>query len=81
METEKKQLNLMSELNLERCAKIYAEQENSCYSNDYKGFYQGSKQMGIAYMMEIRRRRDLIISEPDGIVREQMISDLLINLE
>ncbi len=29
---------------------------------------------------EIERRRDLIISEPDGIVRETMISNLAIDL-
>ena len=29
---------------------------------------------------EIERRRDLILSEPDGIVREQMISNLALDL-
>ena len=29
---------------------------------------------------EIKRRRDLILSEPNGIVREQMIDDLILDL-
>jgi hypothetical protein len=29
---------------------------------------------------EIERRRDLILSEPDGIVREQMINNLALDL-
>jgi len=37
--------------------------------------------MGIAFILEIRRRQELIISEPDGIVREQMIYNLLLGLE
>jgi|TARA_R110000824_G_scaffold106610_2_gene251942 hypothetical protein len=31
-------------------------------------------------IQEIERRRDLILSEPDGIVREQMINDLALEL-
>lgn len=29
---------------------------------------------------EVERRRDIILSEPDGLVREQMIKNLAINL-
>ena len=31
-------------------------------------------------IQEIKRRRDLIISEPNGVVREQMISNLALGL-
>jgi hypothetical protein len=31
-------------------------------------------------IQEIERRRDLILSEPDGIVREQMINNLALEL-
>lgn len=74
-------VSFLSEDSLQRCANLYAEQENDCYTNDYNGYYNGAKQMGIAFVFEIRRRQELIISEPDGIVREQMISDLLLGLE
>ncbi len=73
--------SLLSEQNLERCANLYAEQENSAYTNDYYGYLNGARQMANALVTEIVRRRDLIISEPDGIVRETMIANLLVDLQ
>lgn len=72
--------SLLSEENLERCANLYAEQENSSYTNDYYGYYNGAKQMGNAILNEIQRRQLLIKSEPDGIVRETMINNLLLDI-
>lgn len=72
--------SLLSELNLERCANLYAEQKNSAYTNDYYGYYNGAKQMGNAILNEIQRRQLLIKSEPDGIVRETMINNLLLDI-
>ncbi len=73
--------SLLSEWNLERCANLYAEQENSAYTNDYYGYYNGAKQMGNAIVDEIKRRQQLIMSEPNGVVRETMINDLLVGLQ
>jgi hypothetical protein len=73
--------SLLSERNLERCANLYAEQEKSAYTNDYYGYYNGAKQMGNAIVDEIKRRQQLIMSEPNGIVRETMINDLLVGLQ
>lgn len=73
--------SLLSEQNLERCANLYAEQENNAYTNDYYGYLNGARQMANALVTEIERRRDLIISEPDGIVRETMIANLLVDLQ
>lgn len=72
--------SLLSEENLERCANLYAEQENNVYTNDYYGYYNGAKQMGNAILNEIQRRQLLIKSEPDGIVRETMINNLLLDI-
>jgi len=78
--TDVPSISLLSEFELERCANLYAEQENSSYTNDYNGYYNGAKQMGDALVSEIQRRQQLIISEPDGIVRETMINNLLLDI-
>jgi hypothetical protein len=72
--------SLLSEANLERCSNLYAEAENNAYTNDYYGYYNGAKQMGNAILNEIQRRQLLIKSEPDGIVRETMINNLLLDI-
>ena len=72
--------SLLSEFNLERCSNLYAESENNAYTNDYNGYYNGAKKMGNAILNEIQRRQLLIKSEPDGIVRETMINNLLLDI-
>lgn len=57
------------------CMEIYA-----------KEYHKSKVESGLLHSVsnsvrqEVERRRDLIISEPDGIVRETMISNLAIDL-
>ena len=44
-------------------------------------FQYGAEWSRDTLIEEIKRRQELIISEPDGIVRETMISNLLVGLQ
>jgi len=44
-------------------------------------FQYGAEWSRDTLIAEIKRRQDLIISEPDGIVRETMIANLLVGLQ
>lgn len=44
-------------------------------------FQYGAEWSRDSLIAEIQRRKDLIISEPDGIVRETMIYNLLVGLQ
>ncbi len=60
----------------ERLSKTEADFNKLNIVLDKIGFCDNSE--SYAFIAEIERRRDLIISEPNGLVREQMIQDLLI---
>jgi hypothetical protein len=55
--------------------------ENGDYITGVREIYFGevAKIISNCVSRELERRRDLILSEPDGIVREQMINNLAID--
>ena len=83
-ETQKPQLNKHSVsgslLNLNKEAEKYSNDNLDLYAIDI-AFEAGGNYVKDVLIEEIERRQKLIISEPDGIVRETMISDLLVGLQ
>lgn len=58
----------------------YSADPNGSFNDHVIAFMPLDDEGCPSVIREIKRRRDLILSEPEGIVREQMINNLAIDL-
>ena len=71
--------SLLSDADIEAYAfETYHEVEDSRW---FEPLQVGAKWSRDTLIAEIQRRQQMIISEPDGIVRETMINNLLVGLQ
>jgi hypothetical protein len=73
--------SLLSDAEISKYAKKYDVEDINDAINRMGGFIVGAKWSRDTLIVEIERRQQLIISEPDGIVRETMIANLLVDLQ
>jgi hypothetical protein len=73
--------SLLSDAEISKYAKKYDVEDINDAINRMGGFIVGAKWSRDTLIVEIERRQQLIMSEPDGIVRETMIANLLVGLQ
>ena len=79
--------SLLSDEVIELQAKEMTTFPKMCYPTGMMGiqcgakYNEGAKWARDILIAEIERRQQMIISEPDGLVRETMINDLLVGLQ
>ena len=82
MQTIDKQSSEYANSNFQHCTYHYTDDKRlTDYDSIKDAFKAGGNYVKDVLIEEIERRQKLIISEPDGIVRETMISDLLVGLQ